>query len=706
MALIGKIRKNSGAVLVLLALALASFVLMDIMGSNSMGGGGLFDQTTVGKIDGEKIDFMEFQKIENALYSGSQDVYGRREQLWNYLMEKAVVEREAKAAGLMVTDLELEEITFGTNLSPVIANNFRDPQTGGVNREQLNSFKDAIASGEINNNPQIAVFWAEQSKQIVKTRLQEKLNSMVVKAIYTPTWQAELNNQLNTETIDFDYVRVPFDAIEDGKVTLTDEDYMAYLKENKATYENKNETRIVKYAVIDVVASAEDTLASREFVASLVDSWKTATNDSTFVTTQNGLYPNAYSSKKDLFGSIQDTIGSMKKGDIYGPYIEGTNYVIAKLIDTAVLPDSVKARHILRSFPQTDPNAMLAARKSIDSIKNVITSGAGTFADVAQASSQDPGSAAKGGDLGTFAQGMMVPEFNNACFIGSTEGGLYTVQTQFGFHLIEVQKKIYNDRDPKYKVAYITKSIVPSEDTENKFYDMADELLSSVKDANALESAATSKNFQVQNTSPLRDVDYIIGTLGADDTSREIVKWAFKANKGDVSPNIYSYQDKVNYYTKNYVVVAVQDVVPAGLPKLENIKSALEPIVKNIKKGEMLAEQMSGKDLAAVASQFSAAVATATAINFNAGFIPELGAEPKVVAKAFGTKDNSVSKPVVGNAGVFMVQPKNRTAAAPADNILMLKSTAMNTARSQVNFRIIEALKKDLDVKDMRAKFF
>ena len=99
MALIGKIRKNFWFVLILLAMALASFIIMDVMGSRK-GGRSMFNQTTVGKIAGQKIDFRDFEKTERALYSGSNDVYGRRNQLWNYLVEKALVEQQAGELGL------------------------------------------------------------------------------------------------------------------------------------------------------------------------------------------------------------------------------------------------------------------------------------------------------------------------------------------------------------------------------------------------------------------------------------------------------------------------------------------------------------------------------------------------------------------------------------------------------------------------------
>ncbi|MBK7637922.1 MAG: SurA N-terminal domain-containing protein [Saprospiraceae bacterium] len=89
MALIGKIRNNMWLVVVLLALALAGFIIMDMTSGGSSNSFG--SKTTLGKIDGNKIDYMDFQRAEQALYQGSGDVYGRRSSLWNFLLKKPLL---------------------------------------------------------------------------------------------------------------------------------------------------------------------------------------------------------------------------------------------------------------------------------------------------------------------------------------------------------------------------------------------------------------------------------------------------------------------------------------------------------------------------------------------------------------------------------------------------------------------------------------
>ena len=99
----------------------------------------------------------------------------------------------------------------------------------------------------------------------------------------------------------------------------------------------------------------------------------------------------------------------------------------------AISPDSVKARHILLPTTAGVDKALATA----DSIKKLIAAGK-SFADLAKMYSIDKGSAEKGGELGTFGRGTMVPVFEEAVFNGK-KGDIKIVTSQFGVHLIEIE---------------------------------------------------------------------------------------------------------------------------------------------------------------------------------------------------------------------------------------------------------------------------
>ena len=97
---------------------------------------------------------------------------------------------------------ELLDLQFGNNPSPVIAARFRNPQTGQMDMTQLNQIKQQIESGSM--APELRRYWAHQEKEIVKTRLQGKINSMVSKALYTPTWMVEQTYGAQNQKIKMD----------------------------------------------------------------------------------------------------------------------------------------------------------------------------------------------------------------------------------------------------------------------------------------------------------------------------------------------------------------------------------------------------------------------------------------------------------------------------------------------------------------------
>lgn len=104
-------------------------------------------------------------------------------------------------------------------------------------------------------------------------------------------------------------------------------------------------------------------------------------------------------------------------------------------------PDQVRARHILISTQGIeDEEAVLEARDRAEDLRGQLDDGA-DFAELAQEHSEGP-SASRGGDLGLFGRGQMVPPFEEAAF--ALEPGEISdiVETQFGYHIIQVTEKV------------------------------------------------------------------------------------------------------------------------------------------------------------------------------------------------------------------------------------------------------------------------
>src|SRR5690349_19817934 len=121
MALIGTIRKNSWVLIVMVALGMGGFVVMDMVGAASKASG---NQFVLGSVNGEKIDWNDLQRAERILYPNSTgDTYGQRNYIWNYMVEEQLINEEAEALGLNIGEEEMEDLQFGSRLSPIIQRN-------------------------------------------------------------------------------------------------------------------------------------------------------------------------------------------------------------------------------------------------------------------------------------------------------------------------------------------------------------------------------------------------------------------------------------------------------------------------------------------------------------------------------------------------------------------------------------------------------
>lgn len=706
MALIGTIRKNTWVLVVLIALGMGGFILQSIVSGGKRYAAG--DNFTLGKVNGEKIDYREFQETERILYgnSGSDNVYANKTTLWNYFKNKTISETIAEEIGMGVSTEELLELEFGDNLSPIISTRFKNQQTGLVDKSQLDKIKQMIDEDKLNE--QYKRFWAVQEKEIIYDRLKTKMSNLVSKSIYTPSWYAEDSYKFDESKSDFNYVKIPFDKISDDEIEVTDQDIMDYINNNKVTYTNLEETRSLKYIVIDVKPSVKDIKVLKESAEQLAKDFSTAENDSLFAVSNEGIYTNIYYKSDELPDQIKnDSSLILNIGTVIGPYEDKDNFTVAKILDKKIVPDSAKARHILRSVKEGDVEGMAAARSTIDSIKTILESGKESFDSLAIKFSQDPGSAAKGGELGTFTQGRMVPAFNDVCFHGN-EKEYYVVTTRFGVHLIDVQKQIYNDRIPKYKVAYVTLPIVPSQETQDSLYEIASELLITSASAEDFDSNATKLNFEIKKSMPLKANDYTFMSLGAGQTSRDIIRWAFEEGneKGDLSPTVYSYNNKKNYYSEKYVLVLLDNIYPKGLRSVDDVRSDVETLVMNQLKGEKIIEKISEKNLEKVAALFDLKTETASQVAFNSKFVPNLGNEPQVLSYAFNGEVGKVYGPIIGNSGVFMVSPSLNQPTQATPNLVNQKKTMSDKARANISYKLLEEISKNVEIDDIRKKFF
>ena len=705
MALIGKIRKNSWILVIMVGLGLGGFIIMDVSSAGGMGGNTTF---SVGEVNGTEIDWIEFQKAEEALYQNSGvDVYNRREYLWDYFVEQVLVDDEADALGLNVGEDEMQELQYGVNISPVVTRNFTDPNTGQLNRQSLNEFRTLSQSGEL--PPQALRIWEFQEKEIAKDRKQAKLLNIVKKGIYTPTWMAEQIQAEVGSSIDFQYVMIPYDVIDDSEVEVTDADYNNYIKAHSEEYTLQEETRDAKYLVVDVLPTPEDSMLLREKISALMVEFEQTDEDSIFATNQLGGYDAAYLRADVIPDVIEDTVFNMEAGTVYGPYIDQGSYWAVKVLGTKVVPDSVSSRHILLAAnTQEDvPRALAMA----DSLETMLRNDISLFDTLATQYSDDPGSRLQGGDLGYYALNGLVKPMNDLLFYSDAERGeVHRVITQFGIHLVEVMDRKFETNEEGVRLASIREPIIPSELTQDAMYDDMLEFAGQNRTIDALAASADEDiDMTLEDAFNLRKNDFVVGELEGGSSSRDIVRWLFngETKTNTVAPNVFIFEDPVNYFNAKYVLAGLVSINKAGLASPEQVMEVIDPEVKNEKKAEVILSQITeGSSLQSVAEAFDVEIDSVENINFGVQFMRNIGEEPLVLGTSTSMEVDDISNPIVGTNGVYVIQITKHVPASLAQNIPRLRRQGSFQVQNAADFELLDAMRKDAKVKDLRSRYY
>jgi peptidyl-prolyl cis-trans isomerase D len=527
----------------------------------------------------------------------------------------------------------------------------------------------------------------------VESKKAEKYMSLVRNGLYVNSLDAKDDYEAKNKLVNFKYAELDYASIPDSKVTLTDDDYSSYYNDHKGQFKNAQELRSFEYASFNASPSKDDTVAVKAQIDKLAADFKTSTNDSLFVQVNaETKAPLTYLHKGQLEPKLDSVMFNAAKGQVYGPYFSNGSYKVAKLIDARVGPDSVKASHILLN-PATEGGVDKAKAKA-DSLKKLITGGA-SFAELAKKFSTDKTSGDKGGDLGTFGRGAMIPVFEEAVFDGK-KGDVKVVTSQFGVHIIKIEDQKGSSK--VIKVAIVDKPLIASSKTQSEAYAKAQSFLASLTKDN-FTAESQKQGLQIKKAD---DVNGVAAALPGLDNAREIVRWAFKADKGD-------YSDQVFTVGNQYVIPHLTVIKPAGTLSLDVVKKQIENDVRIMVKGKTLIAKfeaaMSGaSSIDAVAQKAGTTVVPVENIVFANPVIPGLTAEYKVVGTLFGLQLHKMSKPVAGVHGVYIVEPESFiNPAAMGDGAKQRQQIAQAITQRADNM-VFDALKDKANVKDYRAK--
>ncbi|WP_379088138.1 peptidylprolyl isomerase [Pedobacter sp. UC225_65] len=536
--------------------------------------------------------------------------------------------------------------------------------------------------------------WDLLQLEVEKQALQQKYTNLIRNSVYITSVEANDEYSNRNKLASFKYVDLGFSTILDKDVKLTDADYQAYYDANKKRFDNPTETRGFEYVSFGIQPTAADSAAVKAQMDKLAADFKITPNDSLFAANNSDVkVPYTYISKGKLDPAVDSVIFNYPVGSYYGPKFSGNSYKLIKVVGSRISPDSVKASHILIDPSKVGGEA--AAFKLADSLKSLLQKG-GNMVELAKKYSVD-GSKDQGGDLGTFGRGAMVPEFENASFDGKA-GDVKVVKSQFGVHVIKIVKQVGSSKVAK--LAYIEKSLAPSQKTRDAAYKKASSFLSEAKGDNF--AALAQKNGYT-----VALADKITATQGFApglDNPRQLIRDAYQADKGDVLPQIYTMDN-------GFVVAHLTDIRPKGQLSLADVKKEIQPQVMNEVKAKMLSEKVNkalqgSSSIDQVAQKLGKTATPAQNVVFANPVIPGLAQENKVIGAIFGSQVGKLSKAIEGDKGVYVFVVDGFTNPAPLDNVFKQKETMILGVAQRSLGAAFQALQDKSDIKDNRVKFY
>ncbi|WP_299182512.1 peptidylprolyl isomerase [uncultured Chryseobacterium sp.] len=709
MAILGQIRNRPWLLMTVIALALLAFLvnpdsIEKVFGKNP---------DVLGKVNGEKITREEFEDqlfvLQQQAEQQGQPKTGLEEQAWQLLVQSKLIKQQFEAMGFKMTEdyfwsqLQYDQLFAQNQQFFDEKGNFKTQEL----KKQIEDMKNASPEGYNQ--------WLKSRKAIEYRLMARQVFSNLSAGITTGKKEAEELMKQRDQLADIDFVKVDYASyLQKTKINVSTEDLANYIKQHPVMFKTEP-SRNLGIVYFPSVPSAADEAATQKEINKLFsggtdasggqENFQNTTNDSMFVMANSDMpYSEQYLKPNQLPQTIQGQITTAAIGQTFGPYKEQNFYVVSKLLDKKT-SDSTLSRHILIAFKgspagQDVKRSKEEAKKLADSIGAIVKANPAKFTDFINLSN-DPSSAAQGGSLGwTTPETPFVPEFLSY-LANNPKGATGVVETQFGYHIINIQDKKAGAMT--YKVANLVKAVKPSDATEAEIGKKAKRFIQQVqgKSFNDFVNIAKKSNYQFSNPKSAKRFDGQLQGLGTDKDA-EILAWAFdkKREKGDTE---YFTVDG----TGDKIVVYLNGIQEKGLADPESVRDQIEFVVKNKLAAKQISEKIAaakGAGLDQIAKMFATTKQSAQVNILNPSVAGSM--EPKVAGAAFGIAKGKTSNPVEGGTGVYVLVKKNETVNKQPGDLKQFTESITQRNSGMFGQAFMKSLQDNADIEDYRIEIW
>lgn len=569
MSTLEQIRQRPVLIISILGVALLLFILTAVDRPGEL----FTDSHTVAKVDGEKIDYLEFQKrVEQQQEQMQQrgytnvDVAQVQEYVLQQMVNESLLKKEFERLGLTVTDNELSQAMLGATPSPYVQ---QMVQSMGIPSAQLlyeaafNPTKSGVTPEQA---PQFQSAWAELEKNTEEMMLQQKFMALFAGTLTANKLDAKALYEDNATTSTIVYAKKDLSTLKDADFTPTDAEINDLYNQEKNRYRINEKQVVISYIAVDVVPSTDDLAAAQREVEDAIVGLRM--NEGTDAVASNGkFYVNRVSTTEaSLAPALKKAVPSMAKDSVAMISFIDNQYTIAKLLDVTTSIDSVLVD--VAFINETADADSVIARLNTGASKIDMGDAIAQSQDSMWVSLLDPG----------------IAQFKDQ--IATAETGSY-FKPEGGQNGMTMRVRSRKAPVAVYDVAEITYDVVPSNATIQQLNGDLRKYLADNSTAAKFTSEATKAGYSALSAVVTPSTLSINGLQ----ESRGAAKWALDAKKDQVSGVFNNDRDS------RLLAVAVNDVydgkfVPATN---ETVRNYLTNKVMNRKKAEKLIADYNGK---------------------------------------------------------------------------------------------------------------
>ena len=702
MAVLGNLRKNSFVLIAVIGMALFAFVIAGVFD-----GSGFQSQEPIGKVNGEELSISDFRNQMDVLKkSYNFNDLQALTTAWDESVRIELLNQEINELGIGSSSDHLE---YFLSQSPSFNSDERFVNDAGL--FDVNKFSNFISElKEI--NPEAYFQWSNQENQFNNQIKANTYFNLISSGLNSTFFEGKKQYSTSNSNANISFVKIPYSSIPDSLVSVKNSEISKYIKDNPEDFEQES-TRSIDYVIFNESPSKKDQNDLRLRLENLlnqkeeynqvsklnevVPGFLTTSDLELFLSENSDIpYDSIYRPKGFFSSDHAQMIFNLDNNQTYGPYTDGEFLKYSKMIDKK-RNGNVRASHILVSYQGAQgasseiTRTKEDARKEASRILNLARTNPDSFSSYALDFSDGP-SKSNGGDLGFFQEGMMVKPFNDYVF-SNRVGRIGLVETDFGFHVIKVVAK-----EDVVLVGTIGLKNIPSDRTSDSIFNIASKFEIDLGKSIDINKTASDLDFEVKSLNSIGELDHDLPNM---ENQRRLVQWLFNEDS-----SIGDYK-RFDLSQGGFVIVQINDKQDKGLMPARLATLTVTPILKNQKKAEIIiSENKKYTTLEDLSASNNLEIINVSALNQITPVVSQAGFEPKLVGTAFGLEIGQTSNLIEGETGVYLVKLNSLNRVEEIESYSAFENQLTSKLRTNLDFNIVQSLKKSADVVDNRSDYY